>query len=127
MATILFYCYIPVMKFPEFWDTYEDLARKYGLLTQERGPQLFCFGIQPCVLNPFPVLPFAVNNPEEVTRGREFQRELQNIFLKQGGNPYCIGAAWPKEVLTNQGGAYELTKKLKEMLDPNHILNPGQI
>jgi FAD/FMN-containing dehydrogenase len=127
MATILFYSYVPVLKFPDFWDMYENLARKYGLLTTERGPQLFCFGIPPCVLGPYPVLPFAANDPEEVANGREFYRELQNNFLKQGGNPYCIGAVWSREALTNQGAAYELVKKLKEMLDPNHILNPGQI
>ena len=127
MATILFYSYVPVLKFPDFWDMYEDLAKKYGLLTAERGPQLFCFGIPPCALNPFPVLPFAVNDPDEVARGRQFYRELQKNFLRQGGNPYCIGAVWPKEVLGNQGAAYELIKKLKEVLDPNNILNPGQI
>jgi len=122
-----FYSYIPVLKFPEFWQMYEDLARKYGFLTPTRGPLLLVFGIPPCVLNPFPFTIFFVDDPDEIARVKEFYQELQHNFLKQGGNPYCFGAYWPREVLTNQGSNYELILKLKEKLDPNNILNPGQI
>jgi glycolate oxidase len=125
--SILFYSYIPALKFPDFWDLYENLANKYRLSTPERGPILYCWGIPPCALNPFPVIPFRRSDPEEVSRAKGFYEELLSNFLKQGGNPYCIGAAWPKEVLSNQGSAYDLVRKLKETLDPNNILNPGQI
>ena len=126
-ASLLFYCYIPVLKFPEFWQIYENLARKYGFLTSTRGPQLYAWGIPPCVLNPFPLSPVMINDPDEVARARKFQQEFQRNFLEQGGNPYCMGANWPKEVLSNQGSTYELIRKLKQTLDPNNILNPGQI
>jgi len=122
-----FYSYIPVLKFPEFWQMYEDLARKYGFLTSTRGPRLFCFGVPPCVLDPFPMMVFFVDDPDEVARVKKFYEELQHNFLKQGGNPYCFGAYWPKDVLTNQGSTYELIRKIKETLDPNNILNPGYI
>jgi len=115
------------LKFPEFWQAYEDLARKYGFLTSTRGPQLYVWGIPPCVLNPFPLAPVMLDDPDEVARAREFQQEFKRDFLAQGGNPYCMGANWPKEVLSNQGSTYDLIRKLKQTLDPNNILNPGHI
>lgn len=122
-----FYCYIPVLRFPDFWQLLEDLARKYGFLNAERGPQLYCWGVPPCALNPFPIVPFVMDDPDERMRSNKFYQDLQYHLLKQGGNPYCIGAIWPKEALVNQGAAYDLIRKLKETLDPNNILNPGHI
>ena len=126
-AFVMFYHCCPTRKFPEYWSTFESIVDKYGFLDESRGPYLYAWGLTPALLNPFPTFAYRPEDPEEVKKMREAYEEISQSLMEKGVVPYTIGSFQPKQALTNLGSAYALLKSIKNLLDPNNILNPGQL
>ncbi len=70
-------------------------------------------------------------NPERISRFGDFTKELVQIVLAQGGNlkaEHGTGRAMAPFVEAQFGPElYGLIKRIKQVFDPNNILNPGTI
>ena len=65
---------------------------------------------------------------EETKRARACKDELQHVFFDEfGGAHYRLDPSTAEFVIPRLGRYYELMKKIKQMLDPNRIMNPGQM
>ena len=57
---------------------------------------------------------------------RAWVRMRDSYIFKYGGRPYWIGEFVSLALMRAYDGRYiELVRKIKDTLDPNHILNPG--
>ena len=56
-------------------------------------------------------------------------QEMMDKALELGGAPYSKGRQWAPYLEKHMGGTgyWRLQKAIKQMLDPNHIMNPGVI
>jgi FAD/FMN-containing dehydrogenase len=123
-ADIFFYTTLE--RVPEFTKTVYEQATRYGYSARELG-----IYIQPieraraCYLEyNFPWDPQAQNDRERITK---FHRELSVHLLNMGAfftRPY---GPW-SEMVYNRNTTFTVTlRNLKEIFDPNHIMNPGKL
>ena len=122
-----FYHCTPTLKFPEYWDYFEEVVDKYGFHDERRGPVMLIFPLNAAMLNPYPTFGYRPEVPDEVLRMRQAYTEIQKGMAKMGVLPYTLGAFLPKDFINNLGPSYELTKSIKRLIDPNNILNPIQL
>ena len=73
------------------------------------------------------IIGFNKSDPEEVTRGNKCIRELLLVTLDNGFIPYKA-PRWAIEEMVRRGDPnwVMLMKRVKNMLDPNNIMNPGR-
>lgn len=73
------------------------------------------------------IMIFDKNDEEEVERVREVNIKLCDMVMELGYIPYK-SPAWVVEkfMAKMDKNSYELMKKLKNLLDPNRIMNPGR-
>ncbi|MCA0756974.1 FAD-binding protein [Paenibacillus sp. N4] len=76
------------------------------------------------------VFPIDRSLPEEVAKAEKVNKRIVRFALERGGT--CTGehgiGLGKKQYLTEEhGDAVLWMKKIKEVFDPNHILNPGKI
>jgi len=117
----LFYC--PTMKLPEVYDlAHKVYVEKYGF-PQEN--YLWYSWADRNAMDPYPMFFFNAADPKEIKRFSEFWRDLHLQLGKIGCVSYNVGIGHPKEFLEWLGPGYELVKRVKRLLDPNGILNPG--
>lgn len=72
-------------------------------------------------------LPFNREDSRETARTRELLSRASEALIEQGAffsRPYGI---WADMVYRRDAGAAGILKKLKEMFDPNGVLNPGKL
>jgi FAD/FMN-containing dehydrogenase len=122
-----FYHCTPTLKFPDYWDYFEEVVDKHGFHDKRRGPVMLIFPLDAAMLNPYPTFGYRPEVPEEVLRMRKAYTEIQEGLAKMGVLPYTMGAFLSKDFMSNLGSAYELMKSIKRFLDPNNILNPDQL
>jgi FAD/FMN-containing dehydrogenase len=79
------------------------------------------------MLNPYPTFRYRPEVPDEVLRMRKAYNETQEGLARMGVLPYTFGAFLPKDFMANLGPSYNLMKSIKQLVDPNNILNPGQL
>lgn len=128
LGFMMFYHCCPTLRFNEYWDIFEEITRKYGFLDERRGPYLYGWFFPPAVINPFPTFAYKTEDQAEVERARQAHREIsKELLVGHGFVPYQIGSWQPREYLQAMGSTYKLLKKIKKVLDPKDILNPGQI
>jgi len=74
------------------------------------------------------IIPFDSSNQEEIERVKIALKGLCEVILDVGGVPYKM-APWAAKMTWEKGDPsfYKLLKRVKEMLDPNDILNPGRL
>jgi glycolate oxidase len=69
---------------------------------------------------------FNRNDPETIRQAREALHETDDLVLKLGGVIWKPGIYGQKLVIEKlDPGTRELMKKVKLLLDPNGIMNPG--
>jgi FAD/FMN-containing dehydrogenase len=118
------YWYVPAVKWHELYDTYERIVTKYGKWNQSGLPACLSWARPPAILIWYGAWFYNAFDPEDIEVNRKIWKEYTEGLTKLGCVPYCIGANYPKETLTNQGVAYELMKKVKSCLDPKDLMNP---
>ena len=76
------------------------------------------------------VLPFDMNSPEEVETIEKVNEEIVNYALSVGGTctgEHGIGIGKRKFLLKEHGEGVQLMREIKNLFDPNNILNPGKV
>lgn len=117
--------YNPVRAFPEVYGFWEECTKKYGFWGEKYCPAWLSWADRNS-MNPYPLTGFY--NPvdkEELKRFEAYWRDLHLGLTKLGCVQYVYGPNLPKEVLEELGPAYELMKKVKKLIDPKNIMNPG--
>ncbi|ANU11925.1 2-hydroxy-acid oxidase [Planococcus antarcticus DSM 14505] len=70
-----------------------------------------------------------MNNPEEVARAQEFNERIVVYALERGGTStgeHGVGIGKQKYQQQEHGNALEVMEKIKAVLDPGNLLNPGK-
>jgi len=73
------------------------------------------------------ILPFDRTNQAEVEKTLELFRKASQRMFEQGAyfsRPYGI---WANMVYNPDARNTIVTKKIKDILDPNHVMNPGKL
>ena len=117
------YWYNPIKAFPEIYDYWERLVKKYEFWDERHYVGWFSWADRNS-MNPYPIVKVY---PDELKKVADFWDELNVGLTKRGACQYAIGGTLPLQVVTDLGPAYELMKKIKNLLDPNHIMNPSSI
>jgi FAD/FMN-containing dehydrogenase len=73
------------------------------------------------------MLPFDKGNPDMVRRVTELCKEQMELVLEMGYIPYKT-PAWAVDMIEKRAGAdwCNLHRRIKGLLDPNNIMNPGR-
>ena len=78
-------------------------------------------------IGPYPMFFFNGTDENQIARFGEFWREVHLEWAKIGCVSYNVGIGHPKEMREWLGPAYEQMKKIREVFDPNNILNAGAV
>jgi len=117
--------------FPTSWtkEVYElhwELVHKYGLDQLSPHPCWDSYPMKRQIMSEQYWVSIDDGKPEQVKAYEQFRDEVREWYGKRGGlfqssiPPQCPDYAW-----TNQMGAFELLRTIKETLDPDDILSPG--
>ncbi|MFH1003213.1 MAG: FAD-binding oxidoreductase [Chloroflexota bacterium] len=127
MDFIELYYVHPVLDLGPFWHSFEDIVTKWGFADEKRGPVMYIWGLEPYNVVSHPTFGYRPEIPEEVVRFRKCYQDIYDDVRRLRGLPYNIGSYLPASFFSYQAGAINLMKKVKQGLDPNNILNRGQL
>jgi glycolate oxidase len=69
---------------------------------------------------------FKEHPPEIYKKAYEVWHKIVDLWCEKGNVPYWIGKTWTPHIIPRyREEYYRFLKKLKRMVDPNNILNPG--
>ena len=107
--------------------TYYNLARKIAL-KHGRTPQFYSrilFGGHYCVARTN--INFNKDDPEEIESARQVLKEIHEEVQSLDGVVMYKAPEWAHQVYKDKilPATYELIQKVKKLLDPNNIMNPG--
>ncbi|GAB4308629.1 MAG: hypothetical protein Kow0069_07090 [Promethearchaeota archaeon] len=119
--------YVPPPVVAEGLERGEEVLKRHGffpvgVLRPMKGDHYFVLRF---------IVPYNQGDPAEVERVKRAVRELADVILDVGGVPYKM-APWAAQRIwrraeENGSGFYGLLKRVKEMLDPRGIMNPGKL
>lgn len=113
--------YCPTMMFPKVYELgYRLYVEKYGF---PKEFYLWLGWADRNAMDPYPIFFLNANDDEEVQRFAAFWREFHLEAAKLGCVSYNAGIGHPREMKEWLGPAYELYKQIKQLVDPNGILN----
>jgi FAD/FMN-containing dehydrogenase len=119
----LFYC--PPLMFPQAYKLgYETYVKRYGF---PEDYYLWYAWADRNAMNPYPMFFFNSTDEEDIRRFSNFWHDFHVELAKIGCVSYHVGIGHPKEFLEWLGPTYELTRRIKQLLDPNGIMNPGAL
>jgi len=117
-------CYGPLTNVPKYYEISKKLCKKNKLeaLHFEAMPVHPFQGqltyVDPCVM-------WDGGNPDEVKRVRQLSADIRAAFLDIG--IYGFFRPFPGTVNSEELGMYgEIWRKIKRLIDPNNIMNPGK-
>ncbi len=129
----------PFAKLPEAYDAMIRVLAKHGVpISRLRGGILWPMGDPTTLMFNLNYL-YDLNDAEEVKRAKTINKEWPRVLfheilgvppgekLPTGGTGYRLGPKEAKRVMPMLGQYYEFLKRLKRMLDPNRIMNPGKL
>jgi hypothetical protein len=117
--------YSPTLMFPEVYELgHKIYVEKFGFPEEH---YLWYAWADRNSMNPYPMFFFDSTNKKEIKKFAAFWRDFHLELAKIGCLSYHVGIGHPKEMLEWTGPTYELTKKIKQLLDPNGIMNPGAL
>jgi FAD/FMN-containing dehydrogenase len=74
------------------------------------------------------IVPFNAVDPEEIQRVRQAIAGVADVILDIGGVPYKMAPLIAKRIWARADPSfYDLLARLKDLLDPNGIMNPGKL
>jgi FAD/FMN-containing dehydrogenase len=74
------------------------------------------------------IIPFNKSSNEEINKVRDAIEHVADVILDIGGVPYKMSPPIARKIWTRgDKNFYELIAKIKDLLDPNAILNPGKL
>ena len=116
----------PLSRVGGFIDLMEGIVSKYRYPSDDIGmylqPMVQGRGCH-CEFN----LPYDSNNAEEVAELKTLFMEASETLMDNGGffsRPY---GPWAEMIFSRYAEGVAALKKLKDIFDPNHILNPGKL
>jgi len=114
--------FIPLEKIPEAIEKGVMISKKYGLI-----PSLLCRIIGSGHAVMFSVtFPFNRADPDDRKNAREGLEETNKMVLEIGGIPWKTELVGQKHTMERADPHYkELFKRVRNLLDPNGIMNPG--
>ncbi len=114
--------FMPLEKIPEAYLKAAEISRKYGI-PPTIGSRLMS-GTHTIIL--FVSYSFNRADPKDMENARNALHETNELALKLGGIPWKVELMGQQLVLENMDPNYKkLLKTLKDTLDPNGIMNPG--
>jgi len=113
---------IPVEKFPEAYKKLLELSSKYGITYGHLGRVI---GRSHCMMFSFGY-PFNRADPDNIERTKKALHDSNVASLDIGGVPWKPEVPSQKMVMERMDkNTLELMKRIKKLLDPNGIMNPG--
>jgi len=113
---------IPIEKFPEAYEKLLEITSKYGITYGMTGRvvargncMMFAFGY-----------PFNRADPDNIERTKKALHDSNVASLNIGGVPWKPDVLAQKMIMEKMDkNTLELMKRIKKLLDPNGIMNPG--
>ncbi len=113
---------LPVDKIPEAWRVGTQIASRLGLMFL---PGIQILGYCHSAMFGF-VYPFNRAEEETVERVRQAMKETNEAVLEMGGIPWKAEVSAQRKIVERMDPAsYELISRIRRVLDPNGIMNPG--
>ncbi|TFF99976.1 MAG: FAD-binding oxidoreductase [Promethearchaeota archaeon] len=116
--------YVPPSRVAEGVERCKEIIMQHGL---------FPIGVlRPMKADHYFVLRFIISfnsiDKEEIERVKKTLRGICEVVLDIGGVPYKM-APWAAKLTWEKGDIsfYKLLKRVKDMMDPNNIMNPGKL
>ena len=113
---------MPIEKVPEAWRRGVEIAHKHEMLFQCANQVMgsgheVMFGFN---------YSFNRADEEDVERARGAMEDTNKMALELGGIPWKAELAVQRRIIEKMDpNTFELMKKIKKLLDPNEIMNPG--
>jgi glycolate oxidase len=113
---------IPVEKYPEAYKKLLELSSKYGITYGNAGRVI---GRSHCMMFSFGY-PFNRADPDNIERTKKALHDSNVASLDMGGVPWKPEVHAQKMIMERMDkNTLELMKRIKKLLDPNGIMNPG--
>lgn len=113
-------------KVPSYWNLFKQLAGDYGIDTNCLG--LYIQPRQRCrVCHVEFHIPYDPDNPNEIGAIKAFHKKAATAVMNAGAFFYRPYYDWADMIYSRAGYTHETIRKIKNILDPNRILNPGKI
>jgi len=114
---------IPVESYPEIARAQAEISAKYDLPFYSVGAR--CIGKAHCMMCCFSYR-FNRGDPDNVDKTRKALRDATEVAVKMGGLLWRPGVYGQKLMMEKMDpNTLKLMMKIKELMDPNHIMNPG--
>ncbi len=114
--------FVPLEKVPEAYERAAEISKKHGI-PPTIGSRLIG-GVHSIVM--FFSYSFNRADPKDMENAREALHETNKLALELGGIPWKAELAGQKLMLQKMDPNYKkFLKNIKELLDPNGIMNPG--
>ena len=115
---------VPLSKMPEDYALFQKVMQENGYWNDKNVPRYRGWAMMPAAFTGYPGF-YCARGEEE--KAWEVLQKWGQELVERGAMPYQVGVTWPKLTLDRLGPQFELTKRIKKMLDPNNILNPGHL
>jgi glycolate oxidase len=114
---------IPIEKFPEACQRMDEITAKHNLEVSGVGGE--CIGRAHLVIF-FWEFPFNRADSDYLQRVRQALRDANCVAMEIGGIPWKPGLHGQQLIMKKmETNTLNLMMKIKELMDPNHIMNPG--